>query len=331
MKGGGDMVYRCAVLTLVLWWGGACLWAQDPSPAFPSEVARSSYQLGPEDQISIHVTDMDEIPDKPLRISADGYISLPHLGRFRVSGMTVQQLETELASRLRAYVKVPEVNVSLTEMRSQPVTVIGEVNSPGVRQLEGRKTLLEMLSLAGGLKEDAGYEVQITRKLDWGRIPLADAKDDSTGRFSVAKLKLADVTQAQNPEDNIQIMPEDVINVPKVQMVYVIGDVNKQGSIMLGSQQTVSMLQVISIAAGWGKTAKPSKAKILRPDPQSPTQGRIELPVDLKAILANKAPDIQMRANDILYVPTSGVKAVAQRSLDVALGPGVASILYRIP
>src|SRR5579871_1871649 len=106
------------------------------------------------------------------------------VGRIHVSGLTVDQVENFLKDRLKKYFQDPEVFVYLTELRSQPISVLGAVNNPGVHQLEGHKTLFEVLSLAGGLRSDAGYSVKITRRKEWGKIPLPSAKDDSTGNFS---------------------------------------------------------------------------------------------------------------------------------------------------
>jgi len=116
----------------------------------------SASLLGPDDQITIRVTDIEEISDKPVRISTTGYITLPLAGRIHAAGMTVEQLELQIADLLEPYINDPTVSVTRMEMRSQPVSVIGAVTTPGVHQLQGQKTLVEMLSLAGGLKEDSG-------------------------------------------------------------------------------------------------------------------------------------------------------------------------------
>src|SRR5437867_4019906 len=125
---------------------------------------RSTYVLGPDDVVNIRVLDAEEITDKPVRISSTGQISLPMIGRLQAAGLTVEQLEAELVTQLKAYFKEPEVAVSMAEFRSQPVSVIGAVGNAGVLQLQGSKTLVEILSMAGGLRADAGYSIRITRK-----------------------------------------------------------------------------------------------------------------------------------------------------------------------
>src|ERR1700678_2345341 len=112
---------------------------------------RSTYILGADDQITVRVRDVEEFnekPEKPIRVEMDGSIKLPLAGRITAAGLTVEQLEATVAKSLLSFVRQPEVVVSIAEFRSQPVSVIGSVKSPGVHQLQGRKTLVEVLSMA---------------------------------------------------------------------------------------------------------------------------------------------------------------------------------------
>jgi polysaccharide export outer membrane protein len=303
--------------------------AQDrPNPANKIDPFSASL-LGPDDQLTVRANDVDEISDKPVRISATGYITLPLAGRIHAAGMTVEQLESEIAERLDPYVNEPTVSVTRMEIRSQPVSLIGAVTTPGVHQLQGQKTLVEMLAMAGGLKEDSGYKVRVTRRLEWGRLPLPNAADDPSGKFSFADISLPELTDGKNPELNISIMPNDVISVAKADMVYVIGDVGKTGAIMLGGRQQVTVLQAISIAGGAAKTAKPKLTKILRLDPTSAK--RTEIPVDLAALLSGKVDDVLMQPEDILYVPGGSNRNLTTRALESVLqiGTGVAILSVR--
>ena len=177
--------YRVAGLTLTLaFWATVSglvvgrLWPQQPT-ATP----RQTYVLGPDDQLTMRVLEVDEVTDKPFRIDQDGNINLPMVGPVHAAGMTIHQLETAIVEKFRPYVRQPQVTINITELRSQPVSVIGAVNAPGVHQLQGHKTLIEMLSLAGGLRADAGYRVKITRHMEWGPIPLEGATVDAKGQF----------------------------------------------------------------------------------------------------------------------------------------------------
>src|SRR5258708_38948242 len=98
---------------------------------------RSVYALGTDDQITIHALNMPDISDKPMRIDTDGHIKLPMVGRLKVVGLTVPQLEAELVERLKVYLEKPDVVVSVTEFHSQPVSIVGEVKTPGVHQIQG--------------------------------------------------------------------------------------------------------------------------------------------------------------------------------------------------
>src|SRR5260370_24830505 len=115
--------------------------------------------------------------------------------------MTVQETEQELNKLLSAYIRHPQVVVSVAEVRSQPVSILGAVNAPGVHQVQGRKTLLEMLALAGGIRSDAGYSVRITRQLEWGCIPLPGAEVDASWRVRVAQRNIKQNPEAQSPQE----------------------------------------------------------------------------------------------------------------------------------
>lgn len=276
---------------------------------------RSAYILGPDDQITIQALEADEISNKPTRIDGNGNISLPMVGRLRAAGLTIEELEAELTARLKTYIQQPEVAISVTEFRSQPVSVIGAVNTPGVQQLQGHKTLFEILSMAGGLRTDAGHSVKITRRQEWGPVPLPSATKDSTGRFSVAEVNLQAIMQAKNPEENILVLPNDVISVPRAEIVYVIGEVKKAGGFVLNDRETVSVLEALALAEGLGPAAAANNARILRTRPGA---NRTEIPVDLKKMLSGKTVDIALKADDILVIPNSATRKGLRRFLENA-------------
>ena len=289
---------------------------------------RAAYLLGPDDVIAIKAVDAEEISDKSIRIGPNGLVNLPMVGRVQAGGLTTEELEKELATRLKPFIRNPEVSVSVVELRSQPVSVIGEVMTPGVHQLQGRKTLVEMLSLAGGLQADAGYSVKITRQKEWGAVPLPGATMDASGQFSVAEANLKEIMEAKNPANNILIMPNDVISVPRAEMVYVIGDVKKSGGYVLGDKVNVSVLQVISMAGGLEKTAAASKTRILRAS-SSMDMKRMEIPVNLTKILTGKDQDVPLEPDDILVVPGNKIKTATIRAVEAALQIGTGIAIYR--
>ncbi|HLK48488.1 MAG TPA: polysaccharide biosynthesis/export family protein [Bryobacteraceae bacterium] len=314
---------------------GAVLFGQQqvaaitPKPASSQPADRAQYVLGPDDSIKIWALGVDEITDKPVKIDPNGYIDLPLVGRVEAGGLTVEQLEQTLLKRLVTEVRQPRVSVEVVEFGSQPVTIIGAVNQPGVHQLRGSKTLAEVLSMAGGLKPDCGPRINISRSLKWGPIPLPSAKTDSTGKFSIADVSVKELIGAQNPALNIQVEANDVITVPQAEMVYVIGEVKKPGGIILNEKSGVSVLEALSYAEGLGATPAAQKSKILRPVPGA-TQ-RQEIALDLKKVLAGKGEDMELRPNDILFIPTNTPKKAVTRALEAAVQTATGVVIWRMP
>ena len=314
--------------------GGAA--AQVPLPTEPDALkakcgsqVRSTYLLGPDDQLEISGPELSELANKPVRIDGDGDIQVPLGGRVHVSGLTAQQTEKELNKVLSKYIRDPQIVVSIAEVRSQPVSILGAVNAPGVHQVQGHKTLLEMLALAGGIRPDAGYSVRITRQVEWGCLPLPKTELDASGRFTVAELNLKKIMEAKNPEENIQIFPHDVISVPKAEMVYVIGEVKRSGGFVLGEHQSISVLQVLSLAEGLNTTADARHARILRLNRDA--DKREEMAVDVKDVLNGKKADVALRGDDILFIPGSTGKKAALRGIEAAIQTGTGMAIWRRP
>lgn len=299
--------------------------AQTPAPLIPPGAAHSAYILGPGDQISLFVEDLpEEFTNKTFRIDTNGEVSLPVIGHLQVAGLSIARLETECRDRLKHILKDPQVSVSLVNFGSQPISVLGAVNSPGIRQLEGSKTLFEVLSSAGGLRQDAGYEAKITRSLQRGPIPLPQAQTDPASQTSIASVNLNDIIKATNPAENIQILPGDAISVPRAELVYVIGSVQRAGGFALNEHSSISALQAVSLAEGLQKTAASDRARILREVPNSPT--RLEIAINLKRLMNGQSPDVKLLPNDILFVPNSNGKVAEQRTIEVLVGAAGAAI-----
>jgi len=286
-------------------------------------------RLGPGDIIQVHAVEEEGMSDKPIRIGIDGYISLPTVGRLKVADRTAEEVRLDIVDRLKRLIVNPDVTVTVIETHSHPISVVGAVKTPGVFELQGQKTLIEVISMAGGPRDDAGYTATITRQMEFGPLPLPNGTTDVSGQFSIAEVNLEKIMDARDPAGNVVMMPNDVVSVPKAQMVYVLGDVLKPTGIALGDQKTVTVLQAIAIASGLGKTAKPTEAKILRVNPSSTT--RTEVAVNLKTILAGKTGDVSLQADDILYIPTSLKKDIALKTLDALGGTGITGAIYRIP
>lgn len=305
--------------------------ADSPKPAaasVPAVVnhapsAPEAYVLGPEDALSIRILDADELGIAPYPIDLKGNIDLPRIGTVKAAGLTVSQLQSTLVERFRDYLQHPTVTISVVEYRSQPVSVLGAVTTPGTLQMRGRKSLFQVISEAGGLKPEAGNMIKIARQNEFGPVPLPGAQPDPTGQFSVAEVSIRSIMDAQNPAANISVKPNDIITVPKAQLIYVIGDVNKPGGFPLTERPTISVLEAVSLAEGLGKAAGSKNAKILR---ASSSGSRSEIPVDLRRILEGRGSDVALQPEDILFIPNSLSKNVTVRTIEsmIQIGTGVA-------
>lgn len=289
--------------------------------------APSTYTLGPGDQLIFSGVDADEIAKQPYRIDGDGQVNLPMVGRLTAGGLTLRQFEEALNKRLGVYIREPQVVATIAEFRSQPVSVVGAVKSPGTHQLEGHKSLMEMISMAGGFREDAGNTIEITRELEWGTIPLPNARIDSTKRFSLAEVSIRQILEGDDPAGNILIMPQDLIAVPKAKLVYVIGSVTKSGGFVLSEKENMSVLQALSLAEGLQRTADSRHARVLRL--QSGQDQRVEIVVDVKKILESKSEDVPLRGGDILFIPDSTAKRVQIRTMDAIVQAAVGAAIWR--
>ena len=268
--------------------------------------APADYQLGPGDEISVRVLDLDEISDKPARIDSRGNLTLPLAGELHAGGLTASQLQDRLRTQLKTVLKDPAVTVSLITPREQPVTVLGAVTAPGVKQIRGRKTLLEVLSEAGGLRPDAGAIINITRTQAAGPIPLPGAHLDPDRVFYIAEVEIYSLLHARNPGENIPLFAHDVVTVPPAELIYILGEVSRPGG---------------------NRNASSSRAKVLRPAPGK--SDRMEFVVDLNHQLAGKEKDFELQPLDILYIPTNKGKVVTTRALEAMIGTGSSIAVFR--
>lgn len=293
-------------------------------------VATQSYVLGPDDGLTVNVVDLAELDAKSLgivRVDHQGNIHLPLAGRIAVTGLTVESLEKEIAKQLSGIMQNPEVTVSVAEYRAHPVSVLGAVRNPGVYQVTGPKTLFEVLSLAGGLNPDASNRVKITRPISVGQLPLPNVSVDKTGEFYVAELSVRNVMEAKNPEENITVFANDVVTVPKADLVYVVGAVHRSGGFPLSEKAQISVLQAVSLAEGLDKTASAKSARILRQEGTG--AGRTEVAVNLDKIMDGHAEDLALQANDILFIPNSMAKSASIRALEAAIQAGTGMAIWR--
>jgi polysaccharide export outer membrane protein len=297
--------------------------------ATASGVPASDYVVGPGDKLSVIVMELQDdasFNEQAFTVNISGDVSLPYAGRVRAVGLTTHDIEREITTNLAKIIKDPQVVVNIAEYHSQPVSVLGAVNTGGEYQIQGQKRLLQALSLAGGFTEDVGNSITLTRDLQWGRIPLPNAHDDPTGQFSVASISVKDVLHSAKPEENIQMMAGDIISVSKAEIVYVVGSVKMPGGFPMGQDETLSTLQVLSLAQGTTPTAGLEKAQIIRLVPGS--KARTQLAINLKQLLQGRVPDVQLQPGDILFVPNSKLRTAGQTTVQAIVNAATGAAIY---
>ena len=275
------------------------------------------YALRADDEVTMHSVQVKEVAAKSFRIDQNGEINCPLLGRVHLAGATVPQAESLLSAKLKTFYLEPDIALNVSGLHSDPLSIIGAVGAPGVHQVRGPMTLLEVLSSAGGVRTDAGPVVKITREKAYGPIPHPSAHESATGA-SIADISLNSLMEARNPEENIQVRPHDVISIPLAEVVYVVGNVKRAGGFPLGGKPNLSVLQALSLAEGLDARAAPKNARILQRSSASGGEST-QTPIDLKAILEGKAQDVTLHPNDILFIPSSTAKSVAARTIEAAI------------
>lgn len=288
----------------------------------------AEYVIGPEDVLDVEVFNVPELT-KTVRVANDGTISLALLGRVRAAGLTADQLRRDLEQRWgQTYLQSPQVIVFIREFHAQPVSVIGAVEKPGVYELKGPRSLIEVLSMAGGLARTgtaAGRTLIVTRRGGFGpELQLAEGM--SVLGVDRIEINLQKLLYAREEALNIEVRPYDTISVSRADVVYVVGDVRKPGGFVLADRENLTVLQALALAEGTTGTAAKRQARIIRRDAAG---SRTEIPVDLVKILNGKSQDVELAANDILFVPSSTGKAAAKRGAEAVLGTISGILIYR--
>jgi polysaccharide export outer membrane protein len=265
-----------------------------------------------------------------VRVSGDGEISLPLLGAVRAAGLTSRQLEAVLEELLRrSYMQDPHVSVFVEQIKSHPVSVFGAVEKPGVYQIRGPKTLVEVLSMAQGLANDAGDTVIVIRSGDQTASTSSAAATAGGARSGprTIRIPLEGLLDSGNSRDNVPVYPGDVVKVTRAGVVYVVGEVRRPGGFTLKTNENISVLQALALAEGLTRTSAARHALIIRTARISGK--REEIPIDLDKILKGRAPDPQLRARDIVFVPNSAGRMAFYRGAEAALSIAGSLIVYR--
>jgi polysaccharide export outer membrane protein len=285
--------------------------------------ADDRYRIGAGDLLDIRILNRPQLSRDAIRVDGRGMIRMPFFEReIRAACLTESELAAEIATGYLKYLKNPQVDVFVKEYNSQPVAVIGAVNTPGRFQLQRRVRLLELLTFAGGPAERAGRNVQVVHADAAPLCAAGQASDDPAEGLSSYRLS---ETLRGDEGANPYVQAGDVVTLPDAEQVYVVGNVLKPSAFALKEPITVS--RAIAMAGGVLPDTKSDRVRIVRQMPGS--TAKTEIFVDLKAIDKRQAEDITLLANDIVDVPTSSGKRLL-RSLIGAIVPSVSQIPVRV-
>ena len=247
------------------------------------------HPVGAEDLLEISVFEIPEL-NRTVRVSEKGTISLPLLGEMGVKGLTAMQLEDRLRAALsEKYLQDPQVSVFVREFGSKKVSVIGAVGKPGVYPMLGPRTLLQVLSEAGGLEKEAGAHLFVIRAV-------------AGGATEAIPIPVGDLLMNRNPELNLAINAGDVVSVPidRPVYIYVDGAVRTPGRLEELASRPISVLQAIAKAGGVTERANLKSIQILR---RGSDGTQADLRVSLKRIRQGKDPDPVLEDGDVVVVP----------------------------
>ena len=310
--------------------------------------------VGTGDLLHIEVFDVPEL-SRDVRVGDAGDVSYPLIpSKITAAGLTPFQLEQKMEQLLieNGLVTHPQVSVFVKEQNSQPVSVVGAVQKPLVYQVIRPTTLLEILAGAGGITDDAGSVVIVTRSpaapaarnaasvigasangngsVRASATPNAASPNDPLGENpQIITIRLRDLLESGDSAYNIVIYGGDVISVPRAGIVYVAGaGISQPGGYVLQSHgEQITALKAVALAHGLTSFAKADSAVIMR---NNPVTGQKDLiPVHIAQIEKQKTEDVAMRSNDILYIPDSKGLKVLARGAEAAISIGSSVAIFR--
>ena len=287
--------------------------AQPVQPAPDQSVSPGNapmIRLGPGDLLEMKVFDVPEMTQES-RINGEGDLTVTLVGPVHLQGLSSTQAEQLIEAKLRdgGYLKDPHVSIFVKEYVTQGISVMGEVQHPGIYPMLGARRLFDALSSAGGTTSKAGNLVTITRR------------DDPQHPVTV----VMSPDPAKSAETNVDIQPGDTIVVSKAGVVYVVGAVERPGGFIMDNNEKLTVLQAVALAYGAKPTASLDKSKIIRKN----KEGVQEVPVALNKILEGKAADVALSNDDILFVPASAAKGAFRRTAEAAIQAATGVAIYR--
>jgi polysaccharide export outer membrane protein len=260
------------------------------------------------DLLEISVFDAPELAQQ-VRVGADGEAQLALIGSTLLAGLTGQEAAEMIARELRErnFLLRPQVNVLVREFASQGVSVTGEVQHPGVYQVLGPRSLLDVVSMAGGLTNVADNRITIKRRSRSEKNVTVKLNTDD------AETSLA---------NDVQVYPGDLVLVPRAGIVYVLGDVGRPGGFVMQNNGEITLLQALAQAGGATTTAAVNRGVLLRKN----STGYVTQTLHLGRIARGQEEDFEMHPNDIVFIPNSRLKNIVRDTQSIASTVGSASI-----
>jgi polysaccharide biosynthesis/export protein len=284
---------------LLLLCGVACCGAQT-----------ESLTIGPGDLVHVKVLEASEL-EQSARVTDAGTLTLILGGRVHVAGLAPSDAALAIERVLVEghYVLTPHVTVTLEQTATQSVTIMGQVRSPGSYAIGTSRPILDVLALAGGLTDLADRKITIQRHATSERITYVESNSPNAAL-----------------DASVSVLPGDTVIVPKADVVYILGDVNRPGGIAIVTNDSkLSVVQAISLAGGTPPNAVPSHTRLLRKQADG---SRVEIPLQLSAMQKGNAPDMQLQADDIVYVPFSYARNMAVEAGSL-VGSTSSAAIYR--
>src|SRR6266436_3323442 len=286
--------------------------SQTTPVATHSTVSPPDLLIGAGDLLEVSLYGMADFKTD-VRVNSGGEISLPMLGTVAVNGLSVEQAEVLIERKLsqKGLFNDPHVTVFQKEYATQGISVLGEVQKPGIYPLLGSRKLYDAISVAGGTTPKAGRYVLITRRIDPQhpvQVPLLTGAPETM-------------------QNNVVVEPGDTILVSKAGVVYVVGDVRLPGGFVMENGNDIKILKAIALAQGTNPNAALNATRLIRKTPEGPK----DVPLDLKKIMAAKAPDPQLQPDDVVFVPNSAGKSAAKRGAEAVLQMATGVAIWRMP
>lgn len=295
---------------------------QPSGEALVADEKGRDYPIGVGDVLNIAIVGAPESSGR-FRVAATGSIMLPGLRQpIRADGLTAADLSKSIGEALKAaeLLREPMVNVFVEQYHSRTISILGAVNRPGVYPLEKPTTLLEALSLAGGVAPAAGPTATILRRgPPPGTEGLAEADRAGFDNDWTQTVHLPKLMEGKDPSLNIELHPGDVVNVSTAPVVYVMGAVMRPGGFVLpDSRSGVTVLQALAMAAGLKPISGARRSFIIRRSASG--NDRQEIPINVAKLMAGKLHDQALEPNDILFIPESGSRKALARVSEAAIG-----------